>query len=351
MPTDPRQRDRFVTGKQVIHVCRTWQAPFKRLLVEALEAGCELRRTDSQHVRIDNDLGMTTTVANGGNRKGNRSLRKYQNDVAKIIEGQKMATAAENGQDFNNPPDVTGQPNAKPVYMEATASDQWLCGFHDPVLMFTTEKELAEHRQAHHIQCPKCGDWIKNKMGIGGHTSIKHGTSRPMDHRKSVIAKAAREAAERAKTGVTPAEVSARPATPKPHAPKPGSVGELLTKAGAAAAAAAKAGKPPVEMFEAASKAATEAARPTIEAAKKISEAASASVSARPPVQVGPSVPVAETGAEAVLARVREALGADPRIHDLEVERDHWKKRAEDAEAQLSIMKGLADQIRQAAEL
>jgi len=288
---DQRQRPRFLEGQKVINACRTWDAPYKALLVQAFQAGCELRRTGTHHVMVSNDLGMTATIANGGNRRGNKSLRKYQIDTEKLIEGQKMADTAASTEVTGiaaGTPEVTGAVPEPAKIGPGYPAHEFICDLHDGApLKYRTQEQLDEHRQASHWQCPQCQKWIRTKIGAGGHTSIMHGQKKntPWTHKKDYKG---------------PATNGAKPTPPR-----------MATAATPSSLTAVATGP------------------------------------------VGISLPPDDPRdlAVAMLMKVRAALGDDPRIAALEVERDAWKKRAEDAEAQISMMKALADQMRQAAEL
>lgn len=317
---DLRQRPRFLEGQQVINACRSWDAPYKALLVQAFQAGCALRRTSGQHVRIDNDLGMTTTIANGGNRRGNRSLKKYQNDTAKLIEGQKMvdATATEvTGTDAGTP-EITGTVITPSPGHPAGSPSEFECTLHDGApLKYVTQEQLDEHQQANHWQCPKCHDWIPRKSGAGGHTSIKHAENKPWTHKANYKGGAS--------NGAKPGTVSELLDRPRPS---PDAVRKTLAEIGKQTRVAAANGQAAAAVLSGA----VSPQRPHLPDPRKIQDEV-------------------RTDPKFIVERVRAALGDDPRLADLEADRDAWKKRAEDAEAQISMMKALADQMRQAAEL
>jgi hypothetical protein len=306
---DLRQRPRFLEGQQVINACKAWQPEYKALLVQAFQAGCELRRTSGQHVMISNDLGMTTTIANGGNRRGNKSLRKYQNDTGKVIEGQKMA-------DMTASTEVTGTdagaPEATPPVPTSIGAGlparEFYCDLHDGApLKYRTQEQLDTHRESFHWQCPQCQKWIPKKSGAGGHTAIKHGKGVPWKHKRNYKG----------------------PASNGTKTSKPGTVSELLEKT--------QKPKSGVNIESQEGRGVAVSERPTPGRRTETVEL---------PDNVLPDSDLALK-----IAEIRVVLGDDPRLATLTAERDEWKKRAEDAETKLTLLDGLAAQIRETASL
>lgn len=312
---DLHQKPRFIEGKDVIRACRSarWSSWSLELLDEAHKAGCKLRKTGDHHVMITNDLGGTTTLAGRNSSNGARSrkeaaavidaqnehrIREAMNDP-KLPEPRPVPTPPPRRFNPEPEPDLPGFPAEEDVEVTAEPS----CPLCDPELFFPDEDELEEHRKANHWQCPQCGDWVKNARGAGGHVSLHHRTGPPpWEYRKDY------------KGG-----------------PAAGTVSELID----------------------------DVRRGTVATGKKARELFEPKVNPNGTRKGGPTktvpLPEPEKVPELVdaekLARIQAVLGEDPRVAALTAERDEWKRRAEDAETKIEMMRAHARQLTEAADL
>lgn len=84
---DPNQAPRFIEGRAVLGALKGWDKVNKDLIREALDADppCRVRRAKSGHVIVTNQFGSTTTIASSGHGRGSRGIKNYQADIKRIL--------------------------------------------------------------------------------------------------------------------------------------------------------------------------------------------------------------------------------------------------------------------------
>lgn len=190
---DVNQRPRYVEGRQVLDRMQRggWEPAHRDLVRAALTAGCKVRMgKTSNHVVVSNDYGGTTTLGSGGNGRGSKALKNYAADMNRVIAEQE---AKHSTQPDNRPlptprafvghdPGLPEMDEPEETVVEVIAKYA-KCDICKPPQMLPDQAALDAHKKELHVQCPECEDWLRSKAGLGGHKSIKHGTSKPWEHR------------------------------------------------------------------------------------------------------------------------------------------------------------------------
>lgn len=158
-----------------------WPEKSIALVVEALDVGCEAKRTAGNHVLLKNDLGQTALVSSGGNEKGSETYQNNRSHVRKLIVNQ----PAQNAPEALPPPESNGSGNHTPADLQKAAAEQlsaFLCKLCKPPRQLLNQQALDDHRASEHVQCdwvdPEtgavCGQWLKSGRAKGPHRATAH---------------------------------------------------------------------------------------------------------------------------------------------------------------------------------
>lgn len=84
---DPHQRPRFVDGRAVLHELKGWDKVNKALIRSVLDVDppMRVRKTRAGHVHITNRFGSTTTIASSGHGRGSQAIKRYEADVRRLL--------------------------------------------------------------------------------------------------------------------------------------------------------------------------------------------------------------------------------------------------------------------------
>lgn len=326
----PVNNSGFITGKDVLYNTRAWRKPIREILRRAYDAHCGLRLTNSQHVIITSDANVSTTVA-----ASPHGLAAYKRDTQKVIDAQRGWDAEHTKQEpaVTAAPTATGQATSptptKPSVRTSDSRPEVIhcpaCKPSDPGFVQLTIDQLQVHLEAIHVQCPEptCRAWVRSRNGLPGHKAIKHSGAEPWRYRAD-----AKNPLPRPDDTDAPVAPPADPTAPTVVVPD-----DILEHAAAAGRAAAGAG--------------TATRRPRRIKGHAIQD-----------VQLPDDVASLPGRSDAIVAEFRRLLGDDPRVAQLTdqlaavtAELDAWKRRAEDAETRVAMMKAAVAQVSAAADL
>lgn len=299
---DPNQGPRFIEGRAVLGALKGWDKVNKDLIREALDADppCRVRRAKSGHVIVTNQFGSTTTIASSGHGRGSRGIKNYQADIKRILaEHSRKETEAVPDQTVD--PEVVVRsialsvappPSLPPDRPVIAVDTDWQPDPSDPEpppppWMDGNKEPLAcEH-------CP--GRLFANNQSLAVHRGAKHarclvpGCGHWVKNEKGL----------------------------GPHKSAAHGTNQFWTHQAAGRKSKVQTNDPAVERAKRKT-----GGKPVVD------------------LELPEQATVATVGDPAeMLRRVREVLGEDPRVKVLEAELSAAVKRADDAEAQLALIR------------
>lgn len=200
---DPNQGPRFIEGRAVLGALKGWDKVNKDLIRAALDADppCRVRKAKSGHVIVTNQYGSTTTIASNGHGRGSKAIKNYQADIRRVLNEHSrketepvpdetvdlgpivQSTALDTAPPPPLPPELRTQPYPaadRPVadvnmFPAMEGNGPPLPCEHCPGRLFANNQSLAVHRGAKHARCDVCDRWVKNKTGLDPHKRAAHG--------------------------------------------------------------------------------------------------------------------------------------------------------------------------------